>query len=49
MLAEHNVLGIEISHCFKGYAEGADRDAALFIIVLLIVKWRGAPSKTADM
>jgi hypothetical protein len=40
MLVDHNVLAIEISHCFKGYAEGPIGTAALFTIVLLIMIWR---------
>jgi hypothetical protein len=43
MLAEHNVLAIEISGCLKGYAEGPLGITALVIMILLIVKWRRAP------
>jgi hypothetical protein len=41
MVAEHNVLGIEISGCLKGYAEGPLGIAALLIVIIvLIVKCR---------
>jgi hypothetical protein len=43
MLAEHNVLGIEIIGGLKGYAEGPLGIAALLMIIVLIVKWRRAP------
>jgi hypothetical protein len=40
MLAEHNVLGIEIGGYLKGYAEGPLGISALVIMIVLIVKWR---------
>jgi hypothetical protein len=48
MLAEHNVLGIEIGGYLKGYAEGPLGISALVIMIVLIVNGAAPPSGPAS-